>query len=115
MPSDHAPPTYSFLPGRTRAVSVWLARSRVTASCEMKAMMGKNRVTIHSATGGGLLFSLDWSGLLVVVASGELESPYRFHDLKSAITFFDAVLLSHVSGPSDSQSTGLEPLAFGTP
>ena len=101
--------------GRARAASVWLARSRVTTSCLMKAMMGRGRVTIHAATGGTVLFSLDWSGPLIIVKGDELESPYRFHEMKSAIAFFDAVLLSYAAGPSEARSTGFDLLEFGTP
>lgn len=104
-----------FLQRRTRAVSFWLARSRVTASDVMKAMMGRGRVTIHSASDGNVLFSLDWNGPLVVVKGDGLDSPYCFHDMKSAITFFDAVLLDYAVGSSVRRSTVSNFLEFGTP
>lgn len=115
MLSEEATLISPLLQSRTRVASVWLARSRVTASCLMKAMMGKSCLTIHSAAGGNLLFSLDWSGPLIVVKGGDLESPYRFHDLKSATTFFDAVLLNHVVSPSEARSAASDLLECGTP
>ncbi len=80
MLSEDAPLISPLLQSRTRAASVWLARSQVTASCLMRAMMGKSCVAIHSA----------------------------------AITFFDAVLLNHVS-PSEARSTASDLLECGTP
>ena len=113
MPSDYAPSTSVLLQSRTRAASVWLARSRVTASNVMKAMMGKDRVTIHSAIGGRIVFSLDWSGPLIVIQGDGIQSPYRFHDLRSAIAFFDAALLNHAAGPSEPCSTVSDLLEVG--
>lgn len=114
MPSDYAPSTSVLRQSRTRAVSVWLAQSQVTASCVMKVMIGNGRVTIHSATGGNVLFTMDWSGALVIVEGNELESPYRFHDLKSAVMFFDAVLLNRAANLSNARSTRFDLLEFGT-
>lgn len=115
MLNDDASLISVLMQSRTRAVSVWLARSRVTVSDVMKAMLGKGRVTIHSASGGNVMFSLDWSGALVVVEGNGFESPYRFHGLKSAITFFDAVLLNHAAGPSEMSLTVSDLLEFGMP
>ena len=96
MPNDGAPAS-ALIQGRARAVGAWLARPQATAPSLAEAMMGRGCLTIHRA-GDGMPLSLDWSGPVVVVQASQHEGPHRFHDLRSALAFFEAVLLSHAAG-----------------
>ncbi len=104
MPSSDAstPVTHQ---RRTSSASLWLARSRVTTSCQMKAMIGSNCVTVHAASSGRLLFSLSWADQMIEVKESELEESVHFYEMKTAVTFLEAVLLSYTVRLSEACAT----------
>ncbi len=79
---------------RTRLASIWLARSRATASNAMKVMMGATSITVHSASSAELLLRFDWSGETMIVETAEPGRLYKFADLDASLTFINAILLN---------------------
>ena len=80
---------------RTLTASTWVVARREGRRGVTLAMIGQNRLSIHSACTGESLFSLDWNGEMVVFKGDGYARACGFHTMDGAVTFLNAVLLSH--------------------
>ena len=101
MPDVETAPPPIILKYRTRLASIWLARSRATASPTMKLMIGGNSITVHSAGSAELLLRFDWSDELILVETTEPNRRHEFADLEASLTFIDAVMFNWVDALSE--------------
>ena len=97
-PSREVQPTPMDQRLRCIYVANWVERWQAAAAHVVLAAIEAGRLTLHTPAGGAALYMVEWRGntILVTEASSN-EAPYRFSDMRAALTFLDALLINYVA------------------
>ncbi len=92
------PLTPAILGLRTQYAAAWVTRWQTTVSHALLAVIERNHLTLHSATNGDWIASVNWGSERIIVTAAQGESaPYGFDAPKAAFIFLDAVLTHYAT------------------